>query len=826
MTSPFRAWEGARVVLSPSLRLVLRHKRFAALAVLSLGVAIALNTTMYSVLDTMISPKLAMRAPEQLFEVRFFGDRRGIISIEDRNSALLDGTTFHEGMAGARWSYDERIVERGNRVREASVLNVTPSYFAVLGVRAIAGRLLSARDLGEPTRPVVLGERMWRQLFPDQDSFEPLPLFIGGKAAVVVGLLPYEADFPGAYTDVWQLAPPGQISGMPLWIARIRPGVTMAQVNAELKTLTLRFAERTGERGRGTGFRLSSLTKPPFRPYRFHWALIGAVVGVMLIACANLANLQLARGVARTRELATRATVGATRGTIVKQLLAESAWLAAGGLALGGLLTAWGMRIVNTSVPPEINDYVTHAQLSWRVLAFAVLATLICLMLVGLVPAIRLSRVNIHELIKSGAGTGKSRSGRRQYGVLVVVEVALALALLSSASLLMSMAVEVRTFDLGHDYKGLVHAIAVVRPDSSHPAETRRAWSDRLIQEVLSIPGVIGAATEASRSPAHRAISVDDPGGAPIVYPTGMWGYNVVSPDYFRTMRIPMVKGRDFSPGEFAQPVAIIGEQTARCLFHGADPVGRLIKLDSAGGREPWLRIVGVAGRTQARFNADRPYKALLEHWCPSPGKTYINASVFVLNANDTTHLSGTYSDFIELVVRGPADPRRLPRQIYTGLAHLQPRVRAQYPLTWEQRSGITALRARHDFIAALFTIFALLATGLAALGVYAIIAHTVAQRTREFGVRIAVEAGAREIRELVMREGNILSLLGIAAGLLVTWQFAGLLRAFLFSDWDRYDSRMFAIAAVVLFVTAWLASYIPARRAMRIDPTEALRNE
>lgn len=455
-----------------------------------------------------------------------------------------------------------------------------------------------------------------------------------------------------------------------------------------------------------------------------------------------------------------------------------------------------------------------------------------CLMLVGLAPAIKLSRVDIGELLTSGAGTGKSRSARQRYGVLVVTEVALALALLASASLLMKAAVTVHAFDYSFDFKGLVTtSLRVSRTPTD--TRTRREWSERIIQYVLRGDSVTGVATSVGERPKTRTVSAYDAAGQPVNKYAPFFWYTIVSPEYFRVSRIPIVAGRDFSSGEFAEPQIILDKAAANSMWPGTNPIGKQIKLDSAHTRLPWYRVVGVAEPLREYFQHDQDYAAQQREMRRKAAETRFSGQVYVLNAADTgsigrlTTPNRSWSgEFFHLSVRGRGDPRRLAMMLGRHLATMGPNVRSGYPQTWEQSTGIARLRARHDFIASLFGVFAMFALGLAALGVYAIIAHMVAQRTREFGVRIAVGAGERDIRELVIGEGRILALLGIAIGLIITYYTAGWVRAFVFSDWDRYDSRVFFVAVVVLFGATWLASYLPARRAMRINPVEALRND
>lgn len=813
-----------------SLRTLARQKRFALMAILCLGLAIALNTTMYSVLDGLISPRSEIRDPESLHEVTWFGDYRQTIPMHEKEAALR-GTAFQDGIAHTYFPRaEDRLIERGAQLREVVVSVVSPNYFALHGLRPMAGRLLDARDSASQTPAVVLGERMWRQLFADAKEFEPGEVTVGGLPRTVVGVLSKNAGFP--HVDVWILPNANQLvnAGWTPKIVRRKAGFTAAQAEAELAVISQRFRVATGE-GSEAGWRFRYAERPTYSEWNFRYALIGSVFAVLLIACANLANLQLARGVSRARELATRAAVGATRSDIIAQLLLESGWLALGGLLVGSVLTVWGISLIDHYVPREVAQYMSYPQVSWRVVAFAGGVTLLSLVLVGLLPAIRLSRVDIHELIKSGAGTGKSKNARRQYGALVVVEVSLALALLCSTGLMIRSAFTVRAFDYRHDYRGMISGAAMIRPDSGD-RRARRVWSDILIQQALKTDSVVRAATVTNGCPRRHAITAYDANGRPFSQLAQNWCYSFVSPDYFRVAGMPIVRGRNFAAGEFAGNLAIIDSLAAKSLWPGQDPIGRQIKLDSAYVNAPWVTVVGVAGDFRRRFSPNEEMNRLERAYRFQQRGDRFVGNVWVLNSLDTMTITSSSprnswrdGSYIALSVRARGDSKRLPLALRNKLVELA-NVFPSYPRTWEETSGIGYMRAKHDFMATLFTIFGLFALALAALGVYAIIAHMVAQRTREFGVRIAVGAAERDIRQLVVREGNVLTLAGIAVGLILTWKSAAWVRAFVFSDWDRYDSRVFAAVAVVLFGVAWLASYLPARRAMRVNPVEALKND
>lgn len=810
-----------------SLRTLARHRRFVATAILCLGVAIALNTTMYSVLDALLKPRSDIRNPEQIVRFDYFGDYKQLIPRAEKHAGFLS-LSFHQGVAASRPSWDDVIAERGSRVREVWTQIITPNWFAFHGLRAAEGRLIDERDLDAPERPVVVGERLWKQLFPEKDRFEPMTITVGGNGRLVVGVLARSAGFPEI--DVFQLPLPAEaVTLTARGLARLKPGVTIEQARAEANVLSQRFRAIAGE-GHDAGWRILKNERQFYGDWNFHYALIGSVIAVLLIACGNLANLQLARGVSRARELATRAAVGATRSDIVRQLVLESSWLALGGLIVGGLLTWWGVGIIESNVPRSVTDYIGYPNVNWRVMLVAVAVTLLCLALMGLLPALKLSRVDINELLKAGAGTGKSAAARRQYGILVISEVALALATLCAAGLLVRSALTVRAHDYSEEYRGLFYGF-VMLPVTPTDVRTRRDVSETVIQQALRADSVFVVATQGSGKPSRHAVTIYDNAGQPVSLRAPNWSYNVVSPDYFRASLMPIIKGRDFAPGEFADAQVIVDSIAARSLWPGRDAIGQQLKLDSAHIRGPWYTVVGVTRERRRQFTTD----ADMAEYERSIARNFANqfrGQIYVLNSLDTTRVGATAAPaprswaMVRYVARARGEPERVPSALRAKLLELGPGVRLGYPEPWDRYTRMRFLVERHDFMATLFLIFSLCALALAALGVYSIIAHMVAQRTREFGLRIAVGAGERDIRQLVLREGNVLTLTGIAVGLVITYKTAGWVRAFVFSDWDRYDSRVFAVVALVLFAAAWLASYLPARRAMRINPIEALKND
>lgn len=826
--------------LLQSLRVVIRHKRFAALAVLSLSLAIALNTTMYSVLDALLYPRVDMHEPERLYTLGYYGDYSSRMTVEEKYEGVKALTSI-EALGGRVRNYtpDDNLIERGSMVTDANVLTVTDNFFTLLGVRPLAGRLLSAADANTEPRPIVVSQRLWKQFFPDLARLDTATLLLAGEPRQVIGVLSHESDFPGAYVDIWQLSKPNAPQDYRLvWgLVRLRKGVSADVARAELRMLADRWAAQIGESPKNVDFRLRPAIGGQFRFQGFHMAMIAAVMAVLLVACTNLANLQLARGITRAREFATRAAVGAGRRDIMIQLLLESAWLAIGGLLIGLVLTLWGMRVIEASIPRSMAELILRPQVSWRLFGIAAAATGVCVVLVGLLPAIRISRVDINDVLKAGAGTGRSVVARQKYGALVVVQVGLALALMVGGVLLIRSASSLYNLDIPAHFERVLFGSLRIMPDARariDRSERQAPWitteprrdSRRVVaataatlDRIRADPRVANAAISMPRSPTGFTISLADPGGQAKQVITGMrFLYNVVSPEYPRVTGMVLHRGRLFEPGEFAEPLIIVDDQTARFLWPGQDPIGKRIKLARDSARAPWLEVIGVVRSVNYWRPFDRTNQE--ERMASKMGM------VMVLNGADSAIVGNGVSVVLAVAARSPSEVQKLPLRLRSLAADPGAGISLWYIRTWRQMTRLDWLRERATFVASLFTVFALVALGVAALGVYAIVSHSVSQRTREFGVRIALGASARDIRGSVLREGNMLALLGIAIGLILASQTVGWLQAFLRTEDDRYDSHWFAVAALVLLATALLAAWIPARRAMRINPVEALRSD
>jgi putative ABC transport system permease protein len=796
-------------------RALVRHRGFTIVAILSLGIAIGLNTTMYSVLDTLVSPHSDLPHPEQLRRLWYFGDTRRKLDTRTKNEIFRSALEPFGELTG-RWNGEWRaLIESPNAYAHGGVANIAPNYFKVIGARAVKGRVFDTADFTASTPAAMISERLERDLFHDEPSIGAR-IQIQGRAYVLIGVLSRESD---RSADAWVLPDAStDLTTLPLNTIRLRDAES-PQFGPAAVGVADRISSLAGDTRRdnalrvmgfvGGGFNVRAL----FRFSGFQAALIYSVFAVLLIACANLANLQLARGIARSRELATRAALGASRRDIVIHLLLESALLAAAGVALGILLTFWGMHLLRASIPESMGYYIVEPQTSWRLFAFATLAGAFCVMLVGLLPALRVSRVDLNELIKSGAGTGSTRRARRQYGVLIVAEIGFALVLVCGAALLVRAARQLDAEGRLWDQSMLTEARLRVnaKPGTSRPIADLAA---DLVSRMRAATDIADAAVISTETDTDRVVTVTDPGGALRTVPAPRWGPTIVSPSYFRTMGFGIAHGRDFREGEVGSSV-IVDPQFGRTLWPGADAVGRMVKFGAAGTPGRWYTVVGV-----------RKPVGLESVDLPAPGVGQVYALAVPEDRVVATREATIIATEIELVVRSSRNAHRAPIAVSAALTG-DTRVSPTFIGTFDEWSGTAARRNNQNFIGLLFTLFAVIALALAALGVYGIVSHSVAERRREIGVRLALGSSAREILSVVLREGNVFVLAGTALGLLLIRESAWLVREFLrFAEGDIYSIELYVPAAALLFLTAVIAALIPAHRATKIDPVEALRCE
>lgn len=554
---------------------------------------------------------------------------------------------------------------------------------------------------------------------------------------------------------------------------------------------------------RTSRFRFHQASDPGYQVADFSLALVLAVSAVLLVACANLANIQLARGIGRRREIALRSALGASRRRIVSHLLTESALLVSLGVALGLVATYWGSKLLTASIPTRVGDYVMEPQFSWRVLVFSAAATTLSLVLVGVIPALIVSHADPNELLKSGAGTGATRRSRRFYGILVSAEIGLALVLTSGSVVLLRAWSRADMVRYAFDTKGL--STGVIRfslSTTEHEySEILHAVTDRL----RAIPGTREVAASLYMPYDHDRLSVDD---GVSVRQERTYGRNavVVSPSYVRTHGFQILEGRDFLEGD--EGVIIVDQVTARFLWGSKSPIGALIKLGRAQSPRPYARVVGVVSNyLTPAFDA---------------GYLGIAGVYYVPRRTDVFEPRPEQATGVSILIRSTGNSERTPLLVRHEVAGWPDASIASIG-TWD--AGMAAEVSSTRFVASLFTLFAVCGVGLAAFGVYGVVAHSVAERRRELGVRLALGASARDILHSLLRESVIVALIGTALGLLMTLFGIPLLEAMSIGE-DIFNAPLFAGVALLLAAITATAAFVPALRATRIDPTESLRNE
>ncbi len=794
------------------LRVLVRNGGASTLAVVCLGFGIGIQTTMFAGADPWLFRPLPYAEPERLAAVRE-ADPRGssrLASVASFFTWKEQSTSFADLGAVARVGFNLSTEDEPERIRGA---RITASLFPLLGVQPVEGRVFTIEEDRPAGPPVCLiGQALWRRHFHGENGVIGATLKIDGEAHTVVGLMPPGWAFP-EQAEVWTplRLDPGERDRARRWLdvtGRLRPGVSLESARGELETLARRVAAEHPDTNAGWGFRvtplLEQLTPPGIRTALL--LMLAAALFVLLIACANVASLLLAQGIDRRREIATRLALGAAPGQVLRQMLVESLLLALPGGALGVALGSWGTDLMARSVPIPPPFWATM-EMNPRVLLATLASSLLASVAAGLLPGLEAARLDVRGALQEGGRSSSAGVRSRRLGnTLVAAELAVSVVLLSSALLMIRSFRERQRFDLGLDPGGVLSARLTLSGERYLKASARSAFLEEVIRRARALPGV-----EAAAGVTSLLMSDEMGGGWSTAYfeveglpvpaakrPSTM--VQAATAEGFAALGIAILQGRGFLESEVAEgaDVTVVSDGLARRFWPGLDPLGRRLRL----GEGEWLRVVGVAREV-------REPKSILGLGDKPPGQVYLPYS------------RQAFSN-VTLVVRG-TQPAALAGALRVEVRRLDPLL----PL-YDVRTLMEA-RRRADWVARLWGQMLAWAAAvgvlLACVGVYGVVTRSVARRTQEIGVRMALGADRGAVVGLVLGQGLRLSLAGVAVGvlgaLLLTRVLAGLLYGV-----SATDPATLLASALVLLGVAVLATYLPARRATTVDPIAALRSE
>jgi putative ABC transport system permease protein len=800
-----------------ALRQLIKNPAFSAVAVITLALGIGANTAIFSIVNAVLLRPLPYPDADRIMVLNESSGpgQDYSVALPDYFDWRNDNTVFEHLAATHKESRNLSGIP-GLDPERVSCASVTRNFFNVIGLGAEIGRTFTEDEDKTGASPVVvLSDRLWRRVFNADPTVLGRSVTLHDQSFTVVGVMPPQMTSPQD-TDVWLSMM--RRSNNPAWMDRshhpmiyvwgkLKPGVTVDQAQTEMKGIAARLEKTYPDTNGGETAVVTPLLDNLVGKYRTNLGLLlGAVGLVLLIACANLANLFAARGAARAREFAIHAAVGATRGQIIKKLLSESFLIALLGGALGFLFAVWVRSGLIALSPGDVSRF-QQISFDLPVLGFTFLIASLTTVLFGLWPAWQASHANVQLALKEGSsGSGDPPSAKRARDWLVISEIALTLTLLVAAGLVLKSFSKMQTLQLGYEPRNLFSARFELPWKTYSSREKIGTFTKALLDKISAIPGVQSAGI-GSNSPLMGGWQTGFyREGTPAPSPSNMPSADleVITGDYFATFKVPLLRGRTFNDRDTKDSprVIIIDQAMAEQFFPGEDPIGKRLSVDAGNDEEGNVmsEIVGVVPRM--RFHAVDEMAPLPIIYCSMAQAQRTSLGLFVRSSMSAAALSKSIRD-----VAASIDPN-------------QPVFDARPMLDRVQETWGT-----HRLLSFLFSIFAGLALLLATIGLYGLLAYTTLKRVREIGIRLALGARPAQIRALVLSHGLQLLLIGSVFGLVAAFALSRALQSVLF-EVKGIDPRIYLSVGALLFAATFLASWIPARRASRVDPVQALREQ
>jgi len=810
--------------LKYAARVLLKSPGFVLIAVLTLALGIGANTALFSVVNGVLLRPLPFPRPNELVVLSEKTANFDSSSISYPN--FLDWQRSNSSFASlAAYRSDDFSITGSGEAERVRVGMISAGFFEILGVSPARGRLFTADEDHLSAAPVVvISAGLWQRKFGSAPDIVGKRITMNGDGYTVIGVVPVSFQLESTNFGIKDVFVPIGENKDPLFhdrdvhegmraLGRLKPGVTLAAAQAEMDQIANNLALAYPDADKGAGISLVPLKKDIVGDVQpFLWVLLGAVGFVLLIACVNVANLQLARATARSREFAIRAALGASRSRVIRQLLTESVVLGLAGGTLGLLLAAWGTQAA-LKVLPETLPRAQDVGVDGRVLIFTLVASVVAGVLFGLAPALKIARPNLQETLKE-SGRGASGTRHRAQGVFVVVEMAMALVLLIGAGLMIRSLLDLWNVNPGFNPQGVLTFAVSLSPSLGANATTSRNAIREMDERLQRIPGVEAVSSTGGALP----MTGDNEfpfwlGGQP--KPANQSDmkqslFYLAEPDYLSAMGIPLHRGRFFTQNdnEHSPPVIVIDESFAREYFPNEDPIGKRINIGIINSEPEIIGVVGHVKHWGLDTDGDAKHPILAQAYMP------------FMQIPDQFWNGPPQS---EVVVRSKGSPASMAPAIREAVEKLNAE-NVMYETKPLDQIVADSLAARR-FSMILLGVFAALALLLSSIGIYGVISYVVGQRTHEIGIRMALGAQRSHVLRLMLGEGMKMALVGVAIGIAAALGLTQLMTKMLFGV-SAADPITFCAVAFILTSVALTACYIPARRAMRVDPMVALRYE